>query len=151
MDSSRIREPRSTALPRGSQSQVLGDGVSSWLSLASHSDSGSFLVVNTSLSQGGFQQGGFWESGRTYGLANPLCFLKFLWLMVACWLHVLYQDLLLLGYLMQVVILLPGQVPVSVSPNGTAAGGELVLGVANYSMFPMPHPQQYGKPTPVCT
>ena len=67
------------------------------LSLASHSDSGSFLVVNTLLSQGGFQQGGFWEVGRMYRLANPLCFPKFLWLMVACWFHVLYQDLLLLG------------------------------------------------------
>ena len=31
------------------------------LSLANHSDSGSFLVVLTSLSQDGFQPEGFWE------------------------------------------------------------------------------------------
>ena len=46
----------------------------SGVSLASHSDSGSFLVVNASLSQDGFQQEGFWEVGRTYGLASPLSF-----------------------------------------------------------------------------
>ena len=31
------------------------------LSLANHSDSGSFLVVHTLLSQDGRQRGGFWE------------------------------------------------------------------------------------------
>ena len=41
--------------------------VSRW-SLGSHSDSRSFLVVRTFLSQDGFQQKGFWELGRTYGL-----------------------------------------------------------------------------------
>ena len=40
-------------------------GLVSRLSLANHSDSGSFLVVHASLSQGGFQRGGFWEVGRT--------------------------------------------------------------------------------------
>ena len=35
-ESSRVREPRRTALPRGSKSWVHGNGVSSWLSLASH-------------------------------------------------------------------------------------------------------------------
>ena len=49
-------------------------GLVSGLSLASHSDSGSFLVAHTSLSQDGFQQEGFWEVGRTYGLASPLSF-----------------------------------------------------------------------------
>ena len=33
------------------------------LSLASNSDSGSFLVVHASLSQDGFQREGFWEVG----------------------------------------------------------------------------------------
>ena len=36
-------------------------GLASGLSLASRSDSGSFLVAHASLSQDGFQQGGFWE------------------------------------------------------------------------------------------
>ena len=44
------------------------------LSLANHSDSGSFLVARASLRQDGFQRGGFWEVGRTYGLASPLSF-----------------------------------------------------------------------------
>ena len=44
-------------------------GLVSGLSLADYSDSGSFLVV---LSQDGFQRGGFWEVGRTYGLASSL-------------------------------------------------------------------------------
>ena len=50
---------------------------------------------------------------------------------------------------MQMVILLPGQVSLSVSPNGMIAGGESVLGVANPSMSPVPHAQQHEKPTPV--
>lgn len=49
-----------------------GDGVSFGLSLANHADSGSFLVARASLSQGGFQWGGFWEVGRTYGPESPL-------------------------------------------------------------------------------
>ena len=69
-ESSRVREPRRTALPCGSQSRVLVSG----LSLANHSDSGSFLVTCASLSQDGFQREGFWEVGRTYGLASPLSF-----------------------------------------------------------------------------
>ena len=31
VESSRVREPRRAALPRGSQSQVYGDGVSFWV------------------------------------------------------------------------------------------------------------------------
>ena len=42
-------------------------GLVSRLSLASHSDSGSFLVACASLSREGFR-----EVGRTYGLASPL-------------------------------------------------------------------------------
>ena len=53
-------------------------GLVSWLSLANHSDSGSFLVACALLSQDGFQQEGFWEVGRTYGLASPLFFWCFL-------------------------------------------------------------------------
>ena len=49
-------------------------GLVSRLSLANHSDSGSFLVTRASLSQDGFQREGFWEIGRTYGLASPLSF-----------------------------------------------------------------------------
>ena len=57
-ESSGVREPRRTALP------VLGfmvRGLVSGLSLASHSDSESFLVVHTSLNQDGCQREGFWE------------------------------------------------------------------------------------------
>ena len=50
------------------------NGNISGLSLANHSDSGYFLVAHTLLSQDGFQQGGFWEVGRTYRLASPLSF-----------------------------------------------------------------------------
>ena len=49
-------------------------GLVSRLSLANHSDSGSFLVAQASLSQDGFQREGFREVGRTYGLASPLAF-----------------------------------------------------------------------------
>ena len=46
----------------------------SWLSLANHSDSGSFLVVSVLLSQDGFKQEGFREDGRAYELESPLSF-----------------------------------------------------------------------------
>ena len=52
-------------------------GLVSGLSLANHSDSASFLVAHASLSQDGFQWGGFWEVGRTYGLVSPLFFWPF--------------------------------------------------------------------------
>ena len=54
MESSRVREPRRTALLRGLE--VLGFmvmGLVSGLSLANYSNSESFLVVNASLSQDG--------------------------------------------------------------------------------------------------
>ena len=47
------------------------------LSLANHSDSKSYLVKPTLLSQDGFQQEGFWEVGRTYELVFPLSFWLF--------------------------------------------------------------------------
>ena len=49
-------------------------GLVSWLSVANHFDSWLFLVARTSLSSNGFQQEGFWEVSRTYGLASPLSF-----------------------------------------------------------------------------
>ena len=54
VESSRVREPRRTALPRGSWLAVSGFmvmGLVSGLSLANHSDSESFLVVHTLFSQ----------------------------------------------------------------------------------------------------
>ena len=71
-ESRRVRETRRTALPRGSQIGRMG--LVSRLSLANHSDSGSVLVAHASLNQDRFQREGFWEVGRTYGLASPLSF-----------------------------------------------------------------------------
>ena len=45
-------------------------GLFSVLSLANHSDSGSFLVGYALLNQDGFQQEEFWDVGRTYGLVS---------------------------------------------------------------------------------
>ena len=42
----------------------------SGLSLANHSDSGSFLVACALFSQDGLQREGFWEVGRTYELVS---------------------------------------------------------------------------------
>ena len=47
-------------------------GFLSGLSLASHSELGSFLGAHTSLTGDGFQQGGSWEVGRTSGLESPV-------------------------------------------------------------------------------
>ena len=49
-------------------------GLVSGLSLASHSELGSFLGAHTSLSRDGFQQGESWEVGRTSGLQSPISF-----------------------------------------------------------------------------
>ena len=49
-------------------------GLVSGLSLADHSDSGFFLMEHASLSQNGFQQKGFREVGRAYGLLYPFDF-----------------------------------------------------------------------------
>jgi len=54
---SRVREPGRTAQPR----VLHDDGLVSRLSLTSHSDSESFLVVRVLLSQDGCQWEGFWE------------------------------------------------------------------------------------------
>ena len=66
VESSRVREPRRTALPHGLPhgSGFMVMGLVSWLSLANHSDSESFLVVHASLSQDRCQRDGFWEVVR---------------------------------------------------------------------------------------
>ena len=64
VESSRVREPRRTVLLRGSQSGFMVMGLVSRWSLANHSNSGSFLVVHTLLSQDGFWREGFWEVDR---------------------------------------------------------------------------------------
>ena len=50
-ESRRVREPRRTVQPRG----FMAVGLVSRLSLAHHSDSGSFLVAHALLSQDGFR------------------------------------------------------------------------------------------------
>ena len=78
-------------------------------SLANHSGSGSFLVVRASLSQDGFQRGGFWEVGRTYGLASPFDLSRILQagggLLVPCSL----PGLSVVKQLIQMVTVVPGQ------------------------------------------
>ena len=61
VESRRVREPRRTALPHGSQLGFMVMGLVSRLSLANHSDSESFLVVQALFSQDGCQREGFWE------------------------------------------------------------------------------------------
>ena len=58
-------------------------GLVSRLSLANHSDSGSFLVVHVSLSQDGFQQGGFWEVVGHVVSPCEMNFPKFFWLVLS--------------------------------------------------------------------
>ena len=64
VESSREREPRRTALSRGSQSGFMVMRLVSGWSLANHSNSESFLVGHTSLSQDECQREGFWEVDR---------------------------------------------------------------------------------------
>ena len=74
LERSRVREPKKTALPCGSQSRFYGNQVSVWFL------SGQLLWLRVipggmySLSQDGFQQEGFWEVGRTCGLESTLSF-----------------------------------------------------------------------------
>ena len=53
VESSRVREPRRTALPRGSVSGFMVMGIVSGWPLANPSNSKSFLVAHASLSQDG--------------------------------------------------------------------------------------------------
>ena len=64
VESSRVREPRRTALPQLTTSGFMVMGLVSGLSLANHSDSESFLVVHTLFSQDGCQRERFWEVVR---------------------------------------------------------------------------------------
>ena len=60
-------------------------GLVSRLTLVNHSDSGSFLVERTSLSQDGVQCEGFWEVDRICGVSSLLLtFLELFWLVEAC-------------------------------------------------------------------
>ena len=60
VESSGVREPRRTALPRGLHSQIfMVMALVSGLSLGNHSDSQSFLVVHALFSQDGCQREGF--------------------------------------------------------------------------------------------
>ena len=63
-ESSRVREPRRTALPWLTVSGFMLMGLVSGRSLANHSNSESFLVAHASLSQDGCQREGFWEVDR---------------------------------------------------------------------------------------
>ena len=74
VESSGVRELRRTALPLSLADSGFMMGLVSGLSLASHSNSGSFLVVHALLGQDGFQQEGFWEVRRPYGLASRFSF-----------------------------------------------------------------------------
>ena len=66
VESSRLREPMKTALPCDSAvSGFMVIGLISRLSLANHSNSESFLVVQALFSQDGCQRG-FWELVGTY-------------------------------------------------------------------------------------
>ena len=61
MESSRVREPRRQLCQWPEVSGIMVMGLVSRLSLASHSDSESLLVVHTFFSQDGCQREGFWE------------------------------------------------------------------------------------------
>ena len=108
VESSRVREPRRTALPHGLQSQgfmvmVLVSG----LSLANHSDSESFLVVHALFSQDGCQRERFWEVVRH--VVSPLDLSRTLLvgggLLVSCSL----SGSPVIKQLMQMVTMVPGQ------------------------------------------
>ena len=67
-------------------SASVATGLVSRLSLASHSDSGSFLVAQVLLSQDGFQHRGFWEVARhlDWSLLSPFDPSQILPVRVAC-------------------------------------------------------------------
>ena len=73
-ESSRVREGTQESYSAGwlLVSGFMVMGLVSGVSLASHSDSESFLVVHALLSQDGFQWEGFWEVGGRCGVAFDL-------------------------------------------------------------------------------
>ena len=85
-------------------------GLVSGLSLVNDSEAGSFLGVHVLLSQDGFQQGGFWEVGKTYELESSLFFSPFLILPVGGGLLVPCSSPgpPVIKQLMQTVMMVPG-------------------------------------------
>ena len=107
LESSRDREPRRTALHVTCSLRFLVLGLVSRLSLATHSDSESFLVVHALFSQDRCQQEVFWEVVRhvvsPFGLSPALPVGGDL--LVPCSL----PGPLVLKQLMQMVTMVPGQ------------------------------------------
>ena len=106
-ESRRVREPRRTTLSHGLQSRdFMVMGLVSGLSLANHSDSGSFLVVHTLFSQDGCWKG-FWEVVRH--VVSPFDLSRTLpvggGLLVPCSL----AGPPVIKQLMQIVTMVPGQ------------------------------------------
>ena len=107
VESSRVREPRRTALPQLTILGFMVMGSVSGLSLANHSDSESFLVVHSLFSQDGGQSEGFWEvvrhvvslfhRSRTLSVGGSLLVLSSL------------SGLPVIKQLMQIVTMVPGQ------------------------------------------
>ena len=64
-----LRNPGGLLCHKACSQGFYGVTLVSWLSLANYSDSGSFNVVRTLVSQGRFQWGGFWELGSTCGVS----------------------------------------------------------------------------------
>ena len=105
MESSRVREPRRTALPHGSVFMVMG--LVSGLSLANHSDSESFLVAHALFRQDGCQREGFWEVvGHVVShFDHSLTLLLGSGLLVPCSL----PGSPVINQLMQMITMVPGQ------------------------------------------
>ena len=122
VESSRVREPRRTAVPRDCRGFMLPDCL--WPIILSQG----FLVTHVSLGQDGFQAG-FWEvAGHP---VPPLTFLELFRLVMACQFHVPSQALVsesdsgrqLLWYLRRVV---PASWAASVFPRKTPRSTEVV-------------------------
>ena len=124
-ESNRVREPRRTALPHGSFLGFMVMGLVSRLSLASHSDSESFLVVHALFSQDGCQREGFWEVVRHvvshFGLSWTL--LVGGGLLVPCSL----PGPPVIKELIQMVTMVPGGFSQCASPNTTRQATQMRL------------------------
>ena len=101
-------------------------GLVSRLSGANPSDSGSLLVAHTLLNHDGFQQEGFWEAGRTYGLASVFSLLL-IFLNSSGWWSLMSSEFLLrtscckITHVSGYYLAWTGQeVLVTVSPNSSA-------------------------------
>ena len=101
-------------------------GIVSRLSGANPSDSGSLLVAHTLLNHDGFQQEGFWDVGRTYGLASVFSLLL-IFLNSSGWWSLMSSEFLLrtscckITHVSGSYLAWTGQkVLVTVSPNSSA-------------------------------